>query len=977
MTRHSHSTLTRPLALICAAVLGTGALAMAGAGTLAQAAPPSPAPPTTVYVEDFSSGTPTTTPTPVDNYTGGSAAKGAAYYADAAWSSDADACNGWILNAGSAVPSTDAGCAADAGKDGTGAAGDAQHTAWWYLTHLADVLGNAQGLAPGTNTIVASMTNGGDQSTSQPVQLRSAAVIPVTPGHYYQVSAWFGQVHCSTTNNNWNDASESLSLVDGSGTVLTDADGTAMTTTGLDPCTGTRDTINAGTATATPAYVKQLQSDAYLIPSGMTTVAVQIANDQWRATGNDVAFDLPMLRDVTPLLYKEFVPSTIDAGGTSTLTFTVVNTSELSAKTGWSFTDNLPSGVVVAPTPNIGGTCGGTPATAPAGATSIKVDAGSIAAGAANCTVTVDVTSVVPGPHVNATANVATTGLLPPAPATLTVNPPALELTKSVSPAALPKAGQSVTYTFDVKNNSTETLSNLTIDDSTFSGGTPLTITCDATSLAAGASTQCRATYAVTAADVAIGYLTNKATASATDPSNATIDSNESSAKIVGVPVLELVKTADKDMLVAGESVTFSFAVNNTGTAPATGLSIREDSFNGSPALSGITCVPTTLAPGASATCTAAPYTVTAADVTNAPLVNKATATGVGPVVDGTPGTPVASAQSSVSIAAPHPALSVVKAVSPTGTVMMAGQSLTYTVTITNTGNVTLSDVTGTEGTFSGAGTAPVLGIGTPPGPCEAATLAPDASLSCTATYNVTQDDIDAGDPITNTAVASADAPYDGGYFEKESNQVSNPVPTADPKLKLEKYAVTPTDFSIDTTLDGVPVTSMKAGDQIAYLYVFTNTGNVTLTGITFTPTFSGTGGEPAMQWTYCEVDYSPRVALPGLMVPIDPRTDPIPPGAAVYCKTAPYTVTDADAKAGKLTNTATAQASVLGGSGLGTPVVSNKATAQLTRAKGGGGAVPGTGGTTTGTTAGTPVALFALTSAAAALVLARRRRNA
>src|SRR6185312_14720099 len=56
-------------------------------------------------------------------------------------------------------------------------------------------------------------------------------------------------------------------------------------------------------------------------------------------------------------LNKAFVPTAIDVGGTSTLTFTLTNSAGNPAQTGINFQDNLPANVVVAGTPNIATTC--------------------------------------------------------------------------------------------------------------------------------------------------------------------------------------------------------------------------------------------------------------------------------------------------------------------------------------------------------------------------------------------------------------------------------------------------------------------------------------------------------------------------------------------------------------------------------------------------------------------------------------------
>src|SRR5262249_42883434 len=83
-----------------------------------------------------------------------------------------------------------------------------------------------------------------------------------------------------------------------------------------------------------------------------------------------------------------------------------------------------------------------------------------------------------------------------------------------------------------------------------------------------------------------------------------------------------------------------------------------------------------------------------------------------------------------------------------------AGQTITYHYEETNTGTVTLHDLSIVETDFTGDGPKPDID-------CRTTTLAPGAKVECTATYTVTQDDINAGTPIHNTATAHALTPGD------------------------------------------------------------------------------------------------------------------------------------------------------------------------------------------------------------------------
>ncbi|MEU6576542.1 chaplin [Streptomyces sp. NPDC046805] len=144
-------------------------------------------------------------------------------------------------------------------------------------------------------------------------------------------------------------------------------------------------------------------------------------NGQGDSYGNDHAFDNIRILDATPQLDKAFTPATIDQGGTSTLTMTVTNTSELAAKNDFAFTDSMPAGVRVASSAKASTTCGDGTVSAAAGGSSIALSGGDLAAGQKSCTVTVDVTADKAGTYVNRPEAITTVGLNLPDPATLTV----------------------------------------------------------------------------------------------------------------------------------------------------------------------------------------------------------------------------------------------------------------------------------------------------------------------------------------------------------------------------------------------------------------------------------------------------------------------------------------------------------------------------------------------------------------------------
>ena len=132
--------------------------------------------------------------------------------------------------------------------------------------------------------------------------------------------------------------------------------------------------------------------------------------------------------------------------------------------------------------------------------------------------------------------------------------------------------------------------------------------------------------------------------------------------------------------------------------------------------------------------------------------------------------------------------------------------------------------------------------------------------MTCTATYTVTQADLDAGS-VTNTAIGHADG---------------TPIST---DRRRDRHRVQSAGAGLAKT--ATPATYDAVGDVISYSYVVTNTGNVTLTG-------------PV---TVADDKAHRRPARP-------PAS--LAPGASMTC-TATYTITQADLDAGSVTNTAQA----------------------------------------------------------------------
>jgi hypothetical protein len=100
-----------------------------------------------------------------------------------------------------------------------------------------------------------------------------------------------------------------------------------------------------------------------------------------------------------------FGAATIPVGGTTSLTFTLVNPFNGITATGMTFTDTLPAGLVVATPNGLSGNCGGT-VTAVAGSNSIGLTGGTTPQ-LSQCTFSVNVTATAMGMLSNSTSGVS------------------------------------------------------------------------------------------------------------------------------------------------------------------------------------------------------------------------------------------------------------------------------------------------------------------------------------------------------------------------------------------------------------------------------------------------------------------------------------------------------------------------------------------------------------------------------------------
>ncbi|WP_445402506.1 DUF7507 domain-containing protein [Streptomyces sp. LE64] len=553
-------------------------------------------------------------------------------------------------------------------------------------------------------------------------------------------------------------------------------------------------------------------------------------------------------------------PGAVEPGSPVTYTLKVKNNGPGNSS-GYTVTDTVPAPLTDVASPTPGCTVSGTTVTCVGGRT---------LAGAEN---TITITANAPATMTGCVTNTATVLANEQDPvannnqdeAEVCAVEPGLTVEKTADPATVSTVGERVTYSFELTNTGNVELTEPGVTETDFSGASSPTVECPAGPLAVGGTLTCTAVYTVTQADLDAGSIENTATAHGTPPGATDPTVSEPDTATVGVdaePSLTVVKSAttgQPDELVLDEEITYSFVVTNTGNVTLTDVTVDEGEFTGSGELGPVVCPAgaASLAPGTSVTCTAT-YTVTQADVDAGEITNSATATGTPPS-----GTPPVSPPSEVTVPSPPaPALTVVKSSSTDE--LVAGEEITYGFRVTNTGNVTLTDVTVDEGEFTGSGE-----LGPVVCPAGAGSLLPGESVRCTATYTVTQADVDAGS-VRNTATATGTPP-------------SGEPPVSPPS----EVTVSTDDDPALSVVKSSSTDELAAGEEVTYGFVVTNTGNVTLEDVEVDEgEFTGSGG------------LGPVVCPAG--------AGSLAPGASVTC-TARYTVTQADVDAGSVSNTATA----------------------------------------------------------------------
>lgn len=419
---------------------------------------------------------------------------------------------------------------------------------------------------------------------------------------------------------------------------------------------------------------------------------------------------------------------------------------------------------------------------------------------------------------------------------------PAVTLAKAATltkPGA-PAEGDLVTYNFTVTNTGKTPLVNVTVTD-------PMAGLVWVSNTAIGRlnpgesnNTAFVANYTLTQADIDGGTLPNTATVvgqwgiDGTTP--VTVDHDASANVPLSEPDLTIVKEIEQSNVanptVVGDTIRYKFTVTNTGNTTLRNVAVTDP-------LPGIAPDPANafaigaLAPGASET-VYADYAVTLADIDNGKVENTATASGV----HGPSNTPITSDPDTASETLNrNPGLSLTKVLSGTiPSAPRAGDTLTWTVTAENTGNVTLTNLVVTD-PFPNASVTPA----------SHASLAPGATVDFTVTAPLTQAHIDAGE-VKNTATVNFGIP----------NGPQQPPVQADEEKQLPHVpAIALTKVGDVSGLSSSP----QPGEEIAYTIVIRNTGNVPLNNITLVDLLTGVVIDPTDATALAAVTLQPQNA--------------------------------------------------------------------------------------------------------------------
>lgn len=435
--------------------------------------------------------------------------------------------------------------------------------------------------------------------------------------------------------------------------------------------------------------------------------------------------------------------------------------------------------------------------------------------------------------------------------------PAAAEGTTSTTVTGTPEVGEDLTVTVAATNAGNVTLSDMVVE----LNGEPLSL--DSDELAPGATVEQDITHTITQKQFDAGKVSFRTTATGSAPSGESVTLTGSDARVefdrrgaissTLEPVVE-----DGERPGVGEQVGLRLRVTNDGNITVDELSGAVEGRKGMTVSCG-----SPVAPGKTVACDVdGRHTVTQADVDAGEIAFRSTITGSDAAGD-TLTTTADTVQRTVE-QAPAVTATLTSNLADTGEMTMAGDHVAVTLTVKNTGNVTLTDITSS-----------VTGLQVT---CPAGTLAPGKTATCTVTEHVlTQADIESG-KVDFAAAVTATGP---------KGQAAQADATAGVEIVRSAAITAVLTAHLSESEHEVP----QEGDTVTASVVVENTGNVNVSGL---------------------VAELPELADMQVTCP----SSEIAPGKSAACGITEYTLTQSDLDAGQVTVVV-----VVTGTGAETPV--------------------------------------------------------
>jgi uncharacterized repeat protein (TIGR01451 family) len=377
---------------------------------------------------------------------------------------------------------------------------------------------------------------------------------------------------------------------------------------------------------------------------------------------------------------------------------------------------------------------------------------------------------------------------------------PHLTIDKVDNTGGFDSVGDVISYTITVTNDGNVTLTNVAVTDAQVSD-----LDCDAGTagnqtsgftLAPGAQLTCTASHSITQADLDAGSFYNQACVD-DGPGNAAGQCDAVTTEGEQNPELSITKVDDGETFSAvGDVIDYEIHAWNSGNVTLHGVVVTDEQADDN-----LVCVPSLpvadLAPGEAIDCTAS-HTVTQADLDAGSYKNVA-------CVDDTEGPAAEKCADVTTEGEENPDLDIEKLATEQGFDEI-GDVIHYTITATNSGNVTLHDVLVTDPNVSNLDC-------TPDNPM--ADLEPGDSIVCTASHTIDQSDLDAGSVFNEACVDDGQGPATEACSDVTTEGEQNPALDILKEVAEEEFT--------------------DVGQVLHYTITATNIGNVTLHDVVVT----------------------------------------------------------------------------------------------------------------------------------------------